>query len=101
MTRPSKSAKFRAAVAGGTGYGGAELIRLLLAHPSVALARVSSIDHVDERLQIAGETVEQSGCGNGARQHHQQAHQYRQAGAAEALLPTKHGDYMIAYALPE
>lgn len=53
MTRPNESAQFRAAVAGGTGYGGAELIRLLLAHPSVALTRVSSIDRVDEPLEAA------------------------------------------------
>lgn len=45
------SARFRAAVVGGTGYGGAELIRLLLGHPSVALTRVSSIDSVDEPLE--------------------------------------------------
>jgi len=45
------SARFRAAVVGGTGYGGAELIRLLLGHPSVALARVTSIDHVNEPLE--------------------------------------------------
>lgn len=36
------SAPYRAAVVGGTGYGGAELIRLLLAHPKVALSRVAS-----------------------------------------------------------
>ena len=41
----------KAAVVGGTGYGGAELIRLLLGHPSVALARVSSIDEVGKRLE--------------------------------------------------
>lgn len=45
------SAKFKAAVVGGTGYGGAELIRLLLSHPSVALVRVSSIDQVGKRLE--------------------------------------------------
>ncbi|MBZ0171873.1 MAG: N-acetyl-gamma-glutamyl-phosphate reductase, partial [Phycisphaerales bacterium] len=45
------SARFRAAVVGGTGYGGAELIRLLLGHPSVALTRVSSIDSVDQTLE--------------------------------------------------
>jgi N-acetyl-gamma-glutamyl-phosphate reductase len=33
----------KAAVVGGTGYGGAELIRLLLAHPEVSLARVASV----------------------------------------------------------
>jgi N-acetyl-gamma-glutamyl-phosphate reductase len=47
----SSSARFRAAVVGGTGYGGAELIRLLLAHPDVELARVSSIDQVGEPLE--------------------------------------------------
>jgi N-acetyl-gamma-glutamyl-phosphate reductase len=52
MTRSnSESARYRAAVVGGTGYGGAELIRLLLGHPSVALTRVSSIDHVGEPLE--------------------------------------------------
>ena len=43
--------QFKAAVVGGTGYGGAELIRLLLAHPSVELGRVSSIDRVGEPLE--------------------------------------------------
>ncbi len=38
-----RGAKYRAAVVGGTGYGGAELIRLLLAHPEVALTRVASV----------------------------------------------------------
>lgn len=42
--------RFRAAVIGGTGYGGAELIRRLLIHPDVELARVASIDHVGEPL---------------------------------------------------
>lgn len=35
---------------GGTGYGGAELIRRLLLHPDVDLVRVSSVDHVGELL---------------------------------------------------
>jgi N-acetyl-gamma-glutamylphosphate reductase len=38
--------RFRAAVIGGSGYGGAEIIRRLLIHPEVELARVASIDHV-------------------------------------------------------
>jgi N-acetyl-gamma-glutamyl-phosphate reductase len=40
--------RFKAAVIGGSGYGGAELIRRLLAHPDVELARVASIDFVGE-----------------------------------------------------
>ena len=51
MSKQPGSARFRAAVAGGTGYGGAELIRLLLSHPSVELARVSSIDFVGQPLE--------------------------------------------------
>ncbi|HET6582651.1 MAG TPA: N-acetyl-gamma-glutamyl-phosphate reductase [Nannocystaceae bacterium] len=39
------------AIIGGTGYGGAELIRLLLPHPAVRLARVTSIDRVGEPLE--------------------------------------------------
>jgi LysW-gamma-L-alpha-aminoadipyl-6-phosphate/LysW-L-glutamyl-5-phosphate reductase len=42
--------RFRAAVVGGSGYGGAEIIRRLLLHPEVELGRVASIDHVGEPL---------------------------------------------------
>jgi N-acetyl-gamma-glutamyl-phosphate reductase len=42
--------RFRAAIIGGSGYGGAELARRLLMHPDVELVRVASIDHVGEPL---------------------------------------------------
>jgi N-acetyl-gamma-glutamylphosphate reductase len=42
--------RFKAAVIGGTGYGGAELIRRLLIHPEVELVRVVAVDHVGEPL---------------------------------------------------
>jgi len=42
--------RFKAVVIGGTGYGGAELIRRLLIHPDVELIRVVAIDHVGEPL---------------------------------------------------
>ena len=42
--------RFKAVVIGGTGYGGAELIRRLLIHPEVELARVVAVDHVGEPL---------------------------------------------------
>ena len=52
MKRVSNQAKrFKVAIIGGTGYGGAELIRLLMGHPQVDLVRVTSIDHVDEPLE--------------------------------------------------
>jgi N-acetyl-gamma-glutamyl-phosphate/LysW-gamma-L-alpha-aminoadipyl-6-phosphate reductase len=44
------SKRFRAAVIGASGYGGAELIRRILAHPDVELARVASIDFVGAPL---------------------------------------------------
>ncbi len=47
----SGSRPYRVAMAGGTGYGGAELIRLLMNHPRVDLARVTSVDHVGEPLE--------------------------------------------------
>lgn len=50
--------RYRAAVMGGTGYGGAEMIRRLLIHPEVELARVASIDHVGEPLASAIPTLE-------------------------------------------
>jgi len=43
--------RVRAAIIGGTGYGGAELIRLLHPHPGVELVRVTSIDHVGEPIE--------------------------------------------------
>jgi N-acetyl-gamma-glutamyl-phosphate reductase len=42
--------RYKAVVIGGTGYGGAEMIRRLLIHPEVELTRVVSIDHVGEPL---------------------------------------------------
>src|SRR6185295_13919743 len=42
--------RFKAVVVGGTGYGGAELIRRLLIHPDVELSRVVAVDHVGEPL---------------------------------------------------
>ncbi|HEX7672507.1 MAG TPA: N-acetyl-gamma-glutamyl-phosphate reductase, partial [Polyangiaceae bacterium] len=45
--------RFRAAIYGGSGFAGSELIRRLLIHPQVELARVCSIDHVGEPLSSA------------------------------------------------
>lgn len=42
--------RFKAAVIGGSGYGGAELIRRLLQHPDVELVRVASVDFIGEPL---------------------------------------------------
>ena len=44
------SKRFKAAVIGGSGYGGAELIRRLLLHPHVELVRVASVDYIGEPL---------------------------------------------------
>jgi N-acetyl-gamma-glutamyl-phosphate reductase len=43
----------RAAIYGGSGFAGAELVRRLLIHPGVELVRVCSIDHVGEPLSSA------------------------------------------------
>ncbi len=48
----------KAAVIGGSGYGANELIRRLLLHPDVELARVTSIDHVGEQLAAAHPNLE-------------------------------------------
>src|SRR4051812_7790147 len=42
--------RFKAAIMGGTGYGGAEIARRVLVQPDVELVRVASIDHVGEPL---------------------------------------------------
>jgi N-acetyl-gamma-glutamyl-phosphate/LysW-gamma-L-alpha-aminoadipyl-6-phosphate reductase len=50
--------RFKAAVIGGSGYGGAEIIRRLLLHPEVELARVAAVDFVGEPLSAAHPTLE-------------------------------------------
>lgn len=45
--------RFRAAIYGGSGFAGAELVRRLLIHPEVELAHVCSIDHVGQPLSSA------------------------------------------------
>src|SRR6516225_385861 len=50
--------KIRAAVIGGSGYGGGELIRRLIHHPNVELVRVASIDHVGEPLYMVHPNLE-------------------------------------------
>src|SRR5687768_2296265 len=52
-------AKFKAAVIGGSGYGGGEMIRRLLMHPAVELVRVASIDYVREPISAAHPSLEQ------------------------------------------
>ncbi|HZZ86264.1 MAG TPA: N-acetyl-gamma-glutamyl-phosphate reductase [Anaeromyxobacteraceae bacterium] len=54
----ARSKTFKAAVIGGTGYGGAELIRRLLIHPEVELLRVAAVDHVGEPLGAAHPSLE-------------------------------------------
>jgi N-acetyl-gamma-glutamyl-phosphate reductase len=54
----SAGKRYRAAVMGGSGYGGAELARRLLLHPDVELARVASIDLVGEPLSAADPALE-------------------------------------------
>jgi N-acetyl-gamma-glutamyl-phosphate reductase len=50
--------RYRAAVIGGSGYGGAEMIRRLLVHPEVELVRVASVDFVGEPLAAADPALE-------------------------------------------
>src|SRR6185295_10561363 len=52
------SKRYKAAVIGGSGYGGAELIRRLLLHPEVELVRVASVDYVGEPLAAAHPNLE-------------------------------------------
>ncbi len=52
------SKRFKAAVIGGSGYGGAELIRRLLLHPHVELVRVVSVDFIGEPLATVHPNLE-------------------------------------------
>lgn len=44
------STPLRVAIVGATGYGGAELLRLLLAHPAVVLTRLVAKDSIGKRI---------------------------------------------------
>jgi N-acetyl-gamma-glutamyl-phosphate reductase len=57
-SKSSQPKRFKAAVVGGSGYGGAEIIRRLLMHPEVELVRVASIDYVGEPLAAAHPSLE-------------------------------------------
>lgn len=50
--------RFKAAVIGGSGYGGGELIRRLIHHPDVELVRVASVDFVGEPISVAHPQLE-------------------------------------------
>jgi N-acetyl-gamma-glutamyl-phosphate reductase len=50
--------RFKAAVIGGSGYGGGEIIRRLLLHPHVEVARVASVDFIGEPLSAAHPQLE-------------------------------------------
>ena len=50
--------RFKAAELGASGYGGGEIIRRLLGHPEVELARVASVDFVGEPLGAAHPNLE-------------------------------------------
>jgi LysW-gamma-L-alpha-aminoadipyl-6-phosphate/LysW-L-glutamyl-5-phosphate reductase len=50
--------RFKAAVIGGSGYGGGELVRRLLLHPHIELARVASVDFIGEPLSAAHPNLE-------------------------------------------
>jgi N-acetyl-gamma-glutamyl-phosphate reductase len=50
--------RYKAAVIGGSGYGGAELVRRLLVHPDVELVRVASIDFIGEPLSSVHPNLE-------------------------------------------
>jgi N-acetyl-gamma-glutamyl-phosphate/LysW-gamma-L-alpha-aminoadipyl-6-phosphate reductase len=50
--------KIKAAVIGGSGYGGGEILRRLLLHPHVEVARVASVDFVGEPIWVAHPNLE-------------------------------------------
>jgi N-acetyl-gamma-glutamyl-phosphate reductase common form len=43
-------AKIKATLIGGTGYGGAEILRRLLFHPNVEVARVTAVDNIGKKV---------------------------------------------------
>src|SRR4051812_27628274 len=58
MSEARAGKRFKAAIIGGSGYGGAELIRRLLVHPAVELVRVASVDFGGEPVAAAHPNLE-------------------------------------------
>lgn len=56
-----RASRPKVAIIGGTGYGGAELIRLLHRHDGIELARVTSIDRVGEPLEAVHRNLGRTG----------------------------------------
>lgn len=52
--------RFKAAIIGGSGYGAGEMLRRLVLHPDVEIAKVASIDHVGEPVWSAHPNL--TGC---------------------------------------
>src|SRR5512142_3156190 len=44
------ASKLKAVIIGGTGYGGAELLRRLLFHPQVEVTRVTAADNIGKKV---------------------------------------------------
>lgn len=44
------ASKIKAALIGGTGYGGAEILRRLLFHPHVEVIRVTAADNIGKNV---------------------------------------------------
>jgi N-acetyl-gamma-glutamyl-phosphate/LysW-gamma-L-alpha-aminoadipyl-6-phosphate reductase len=61
MSEQTGGTRPRVTLIGGTGYGGAELIRLLHWHPAVDLVRVTSIDHVGEAVEAVHRNLPRTG----------------------------------------
>lgn len=61
MSTSNQGHRPKVAIIGGTGYGGAELIRLLHRHDGIALSRVTSIDHVGEPLEAVHRNLGRTG----------------------------------------
>ena len=50
--------KLKAAVIGGSGYGAGEMLRRLIIHPDIEVARIASIDYVGDNLSAAHPNLE-------------------------------------------
>ena len=48
---------FKAAIIGGTGYGGAEILRRLLRHPEVEVARVTAADNIGKPIGVVHQNL--------------------------------------------
>ena len=79
--------RVRVSIVGGSGYGGGELLRLLLGHPQVEIAQVTSESHTGEFVHSLHPNLRPTGKRRFSRLTAHPLHLHQRAAAVRRALP--------------